>query len=419
MDKTPALAEWFIQHIDEITDEVTKAVTAQAGGAYTRLDFAKLRPRVYQGMKALQLSLAEATPQSFANFFLESSAQRSLEGYDLEEMEKAIVLTNDVLMSIMKRHFAGTPRPILIENIRLISRILMGGMQGILTAFVRVHDEIVNTYTNDLKLSHTKLETAYHDLQVNQEKLLIAEKMASLGRLTAGIAHEMNTPIAAVRAANAEIKKLIHEYQVSVGDPQVTPADHQEIALEMEQAIQLADRAAERAASFVYGIKAQTRDLSSQERRHFKAVPVIQETLLLLVHALRRGKCEIDFAPAAEELELYGSAGWLSQVVTNLVNNAIDASAVKGGGPICIRLSKSEAGLELQVTDQGCGISAENLPKIFDPMFTTKPFGEGTGLGLTIVHDIVTANFGGTIEVDSQVGQGTSFTIHFPRSGEE
>ena len=116
---------------------------------------------------------------------------------------------------------------------------------------------------------------------------------------------------------------------------------------------------------------------------------------------------------------MYGSAGWLSQIVTNLVNNAIDASAVKDGGPISIRLSKSEAGLELQVTDQGCGISAENLPKIFDPMFTTKPFGEGTGLGLTIVHNIVTANFGGTIEVDSRVGQGTSFTIHFPRSGEE
>jgi signal transduction histidine kinase len=260
-----------------------------------------------------------------------------------------------------------------------------------------------------------ELERAHSALRENQEKLLISERMASLGRLTAGMAHEMNTPLAAVRAALGEMIKLVSEYKSSIGAAEVTASDHHEIAREMEAAAKLADSAAFRVAGFVRGIKAETRDLSSKEFCHFDPVPVIEETLLLLSHAARAANCTVTLEPERRVLDLFGSPSRLAQVVTNLVTNAIDASAEKGGGPIELVLRSWDGGLELRVTDRGAGIAPENLGKIFYPMYTSKPFGVGTGLGLTIVHDIVTGDFNGTIEVESQLGQGTSFVLKFAR----
>ncbi|HEX5125964.1 MAG TPA: substrate-binding domain-containing protein [Rhodocyclaceae bacterium] len=245
----------------------------------------------------------------------------------------------------------------------------------------------------------------------SQERLLIAEKMASLGRLTAGIAHEMNTPLAAVRSAVLETETLVKEYRDAIGDTTVNDDDHREIADEMSKALHLASSAAERAASFVKGVKSQTRDLNAQQLVNFNAVTVIKEAILLLSHALRQGKCSTHFQSDSELMEIMGSPSRLAQVVTNLITNAIDATADGGGGQIDISLKREETYVVLKVSDKGCGIPPDVLPKIFDPMFTTKPFGMGTGLGMTIVHDVVTGDFNGTVEIDSKVGKGTTFTI--------
>lgn len=263
-----------------------------------------------------------------------------------------------------------------------------------------------------------ELERAYMALKDNQAQLLLSEKMASLGRLTAGIAHEMNTPLAAVRAALVEVEKLTAEYQASLGDPQVTSDDYREILEEMQHSISLAVTASERAASFVRSIKSQTRDMSSAKRQPFNAVAVIDEALLLLRHALRKSNCTVSFERPKDAMDLFGLPGRLAEIITNLVTNAIDASAGAGGGAITVRLETTADGLDLVVGDQGAGIAPEILPKIFDPMFTTKPFGEGTGLGLAIVRDIVVGEFGGTVEVDSRTGAGTTFTIHLPKVAE-
>src|SRR6185436_2449187 len=260
--------------------------------------------------------------------------------------------------------------------------------------------------------SARELEQAYRALKENQQKLLVAEKMASLGRLTAGIAHEMNTPLAAIRASLADLGQLAQEYESSIGDPQVTREDYEEITREMLHAIRLAEKAASQAAGFVRGIKSQTRDLASREQRGFNAVPVIRETLQLLGYALRRANCTAVFEPSLGEIELFGSPGRLAQVLTSLLTNAVEASREQGG-PITVRLAPDPRGIELSVSDHGRGITPENLSRIFDPLFTTK-FGENTGLGLTIVHDIVTSEFSGTIEAESEVGQGTTFILRFP-----
>jgi signal transduction histidine kinase len=117
-------------------------------------------------------------------------------------------------------------------------------------------------------------------------------------------------------------------------------------------------------------------------------------------------------------MELFGSPGRLAQIVTNLVTNAIDASVPKGGGAILVQLEPSDGVVELRVSDRGIGIAPENVAKIFEPMYTSKPFGVGTGLGLTIVHDVVTAHFKGTIDVQSEVGLGTTFILRLGSAGE-
>jgi signal transduction histidine kinase len=134
----------------------------------------------------------------------------------------------------------------------------------------------------------------------------------------------------------------------------------------------------------------------------------------LVSHALRKANCTVHFEASTDPLELYGSPGELAQVVTNLVTNAIDGSAEKGGGPITLRLAPKNGGVEFTVSDCGAGIPLEVLPRIFDFLFTTKPVGQGTGLGLSIVHNIVTNGFGGTVSAQSEPGRGATFTLQLP-----
>jgi signal transduction histidine kinase len=267
----------------------------------------------------------------------------------------------------------------------------------------------------DLEVRAGELGAAYQALQDNQDRLVSTEKMASLGRITANIAHEMNTPLAAVRTALVEIEKRAVEYQASSGDAEVTAEDHAQIAAEMLASLRLARSAAERAARFVRGVKTQTRDISGQERVPFDPMPVIEDAILLLSYDLRRASCQLDVHPPAHPIQLLGSPGLLSQVITNLVTNALDAMPA-GGGTITVRLSETEGAARLVVQDTGSGIPPELRDKVFEPMFTTKPFGRGTGLGLAIVHDLVTGQLGGTLELDSEVGIGTTLTITIPAS---
>jgi DNA-binding LacI/PurR family transcriptional regulator/signal transduction histidine kinase len=250
------------------------------------------------------------------------------------------------------------------------------------------------------------------ELVETHARFVAGEKMASIGRLTAGIAHEMHTPLAAVRTALDEIDKLAAEYRASIADPDVTAEDYAQIASEMGEALRLAKVASERLAGFVRGIKAQTRDLSPGEYRTFDAVPVLREALMLLAHAARDASAEIAFEADGRCL-VHGSPGRLAQVVTNLVVNAIDAQRSKGGGKVAVR-ARTEGAVVLSVEDHGTGIDPGHMGRIFDPMFTTKPFGQGTGLGLTIVSDIVTHEFGGTIEIDTRPGEGTTFIVRLP-----
>jgi signal transduction histidine kinase len=187
-------------------------------------------------------------------------------------------------------------------------------------------NELRQALLEDLAERNNELEQAYSTWKFTQKQLLAVEKMASLGRLTANIAHEMNTPLAAVRTAMSDLGDLVREYEESIGDPEVTAKDHQDISAEMTKAVNIAQSAAAKAASFVRGVKTQTRDLGPAERVPFDPVAVIDEVLMLLGRSMKEARVTVEFKRPEEPIELIGTPGRLAQVITNLVTNAADAS---------------------------------------------------------------------------------------------
>jgi signal transduction histidine kinase/DNA-binding LacI/PurR family transcriptional regulator len=294
----------------------------------------------------------------------------------------------------------------------LLASQISAGLRGtFLIKEVVEKDAMLEATLADLKEKHGELEDAHNRLLENQRMLIISEKMASLGRLTAGIAHEMNTPLAAVRASVGVLKNLVGEYSDSIGDPRVLPEDHRAIALEMRKHADSALISAEKGSGFIRGIKGSTINAATRPAAAFAAAPAIADTLLILDFVFKRAGCALA-ADLGEGLTLYGDPHELSQIVTNLVNNAVEACP-RGAGKVGVSLrAEGEWRAVLRVSDNGTGIAPENLSRIFDPMFTTKPFGEGTGLGLSIVHELV-EKFKGRVEVESVPGE-TVFSVFFP-----
>jgi signal transduction histidine kinase len=272
------------------------------------------------------------------------------------------------------------------------------------------------TTNSELARSLGELERAYHEVQRSQENLSRAEKMAALGRLTAGIAHEVNTPLGASLNALKMIEDLVTEYRSSIGDPSVTADDHRELATELHESVENVAKWTAKAAGYIRSIKAHTRNLDAVEERAFDLPRLIEDTRLLLSHRLRLSACSVTVA-CPPSLILYGDPGKLGQVLTNLITNAIDAYEDHGSadGHIAIEVHATNEEVVIAVQDTGCGIAPEHLDRIFEELFTTKPPGKGTGLGLTISRDIVGDCFGGRIDVASTPRVGSRFTLRLPR----
>jgi signal transduction histidine kinase/DNA-binding LacI/PurR family transcriptional regulator len=269
----------------------------------------------------------------------------------------------------------------------------------------------VEQQMRELTASNEELARSYGELKRNQQALLVSEKMASLGRLSAGIAHEMNTPLAAVRAALREIGLLVDEYRDSIENPGVTADDHRSIAADLVKNLSIATQATVRSVEFIKGVKSQVTPQASGTIESFNACELATETLAVLEHLIKKGNCTL-VMEMLDDVFILGNPRAFSQILTNLLVNAIDACK-PGGGTIAVSMTKNpDQAAVLTIRDTGVGIEKEILGKIFDPFFSTKPFGEGAGLGLSIVYELVN-EFGGTIGVESSPGD-TVFRITFP-----
>jgi signal transduction histidine kinase len=279
-------------------------------------------------------------------------------------------------------------------------------------------------YRADLERQNEELAARKADLERLQAQIVHSEKMASLGQLSAGIAHELNNPAGFIYG-NMELLQYYMEKLdqiLAVYDGlEFEPAINDQIA-KVKQKVRyetllpdmrsmMADcrEGAERIRDVVQNLRL----FSRLDEAEFKRVDVhenLDSTIRLLSHYYGPGRVRLQRDYGTLPLvNCYASQ--LNQVWTNLLVNAAQATGADGE----VRISTRQEGENaiIQISDNGCGIAAEELNKIFDPFFTTKPVGEGTGLGLSITYGIIEKH-GGTIAVESKPGVGTQFTISIP-----
>ncbi|NOJ43399.1 GAF domain-containing protein [Bradyrhizobium sp. WSM 1791] len=277
--------------------------------------------------------------------------------------------------------------------------------------------------TNDLSKSLDELRTA-------QDRLVQTEKLASLGQLTAGIAHEIKNPLNFVNnfaALSAELTEELNDAlkQAEVGEK--IRAEVDELAGLLKGNLEKVLQHGKRADSIVKNMLLHSRE-GGGEHRPSDINALVDESVNLAYHGARAEKpgfnvtIERDFDPAAGQADLFPQE--ITRVILNLVSNgfhAVTKRGNKGGEPgfePTLRTSTKNLGesVEIRIRDNGTGIPPEVKEKMFNPFFTTKPAGEGTGLGLSMSHDIIVKQHGGTIDVDTEPGHFTEFRIVLPRT---
>jgi two-component system NtrC family sensor kinase len=227
-----------------------------------------------------------------------------------------------------------------------------------------------------------------------------AEKLAAVGRLAAGVVHEINNPLATIAACAESLEKRIEEG--SFGDSPDAEDLREYLGLIRDEAF--------RCKSITNGLLDFSR-LRSGQRVPVKINELIKATARLVTHQQRGENIKIEIETADDLATVLGDGGQLQQAVVALATNAIDA--MPDGGTLRLRAAQSGARILIEVRDTGIGIAPENMTKIFDPFFTTKDIGRGTGLGLAVCYGIL-SDHGGRLDVRSTLGAGTTFTITLP-----
>jgi two-component system NtrC family sensor kinase len=227
-----------------------------------------------------------------------------------------------------------------------------------------------------------------------------AEKLAAVGRLAAGVVHEINNPLATIAACAESLEKRIEEGAFSDSPD----------AEDLREYLGLIRDEAFRCKSITNGLLDFSR-LRAGQRVPVDMTEIIKATARLVTHQHRGDNVQIVVEAAAGLPAVSGDVGQLQQAVVALATNAIDA--MPEGGTLTLRAIRTESRVLVQVTDTGIGITPENMTKIFDPFFTTKDVGRGTGLGLAVCYGIL-SDHGGRLDVRSSLGTGTTFTITLP-----
>jgi len=258
------------------------------------------------------------------------------------------------------------------------------------------------------------LEAALATLRQAQDELVRNEKMAALGSLVAGIAHELNTPIGNAVMVASTLAGRQREFEAAIAGG-LRRSALQAFLDGTREAAEVLERNLQRAAELIGSFKQIAVDQSSYQRRGFELAEVVQEIAVALRPTLRRGGVTlVDDTPPGLRMDSF--PGPLGQVLINLVNNAV-VHAFEGGAGGRVLIGAEALGgdrVGLWVEDDGRGIAPEHLRQIFDPFFTTQLGQGGSGLGLHIVYTLVTGLLGGRISVQSAPGRGTRFHIELP-----
>ncbi|NML66761.1 two-component sensor histidine kinase [Hymenobacter sp. RP-2-7] len=284
-------------------------------------------------------------------------------------------------------------------------------------------EQQVAARTAEVLAQRNSLARALTELRATQGQLIQREKMASLGELTAGIAHEIQNPLNFVNNFAEVSAELLADLKAELAGG--SPAEAQALADDLTTNLLKIKDHGGRASGIVRGMLEHSRT-STGERAPTDVNALCDEYLRLAYHGLRakdksfNATLETDFAPSLPVVEAV--AGDLGRVLLNLLTNAfyaVQQRQLAGADPgyaptVSVRTRQLDGRVQVEVRDNGSGIPEAIRPKVFQPFFTTKPAGEGTGLGLSLSYDIITQGHGGTLTVESEANAGTTFTLQLP-----
>jgi PAS domain S-box-containing protein len=276
-------------------------------------------------------------------------------------------------------------------------------------------EERIAKRTETLTQTNQELAQALRHLQDTHERLVQADKLASLGALVAGVAHELNTPIGNGLMAVSTLSQRAERFRALLTGG-LKRSDLDRFVTQVETAADISTRNLGRASELISSFKQVAVDQTSSQRRVFDLAEVVHEIVLTLQPTLKHTTHQVvTDVPSGLALDSY--PGPLGQVIANLVQNAVvHAFGERDAGTVRISAHTDDGQLHLCVADDGMGIPVENLGKVFDPFFTTRLGQGGSGLGLHIVHNVVTGLLGGHIAVACPTGGGTAMHIRIPLS---
>jgi len=233
-----------------------------------------------------------------------------------------------------------------------------------------------------------------------EQQMIATERLAALGTLAAGVAHEINNPLAIINESAGYLKTVLQKKEMAEIPHKVT----------FENALQKIENSVKRARTITHQLLA---DIGKKEQvlTEIDMAALVTETIRLIRRDAERKGIRVNLAADRDMRTLWSDPNQIRQVLINLLNNAIHAT--DEDGEITVRLAARGTGASLDIIDSGSGIPKENQDRIFEPFFSTKSPGEGTGLGLFVTRDIV-EKFGGTLTVESELGKGSRFSVYIP-----
>jgi signal transduction histidine kinase len=319
---------------------------------------------------------------------------------------------------------SGDPQaPVIATTARRDSAFRIAGLTAGVDYYLRKPVNAVELYTaarilldrtrmeRELRTANGQLERLLGELRATQARLVQQAKMASLGQLVAGVAHEINTPLGAVVSNNDLFVRCFERLRRAL-DEVVLPGERRATTVRDLEAVEQLTEVTRQACARMIGIVRTLRTFARLDEAEVKAVDLhegLESTLVLVAHLLKSGiRVERRYGELPR-VECHPNQ--INQVFMNLIVNACQAMGEEGTLTLTTRALSGE--VEVVVTDSGVGISPDKLSRIFDPGFTTKGALVGTGLGLSIVYQIV-ADHGGTITADSEPDHGATFTLRLP-----
>jgi ligand-binding sensor domain-containing protein/signal transduction histidine kinase len=282
-------------------------------------------------------------------------------------------------------------------------------------AFAPQQINLVRTLTSNIAIAVANAQIVAR-LQQTQQQLVMQEKMASLGGLVAGVAHEVNTPLGICVTAASHLQLELAAITLAHQQRQLQIPEFERFLETANTAALMLTQNTDRAAALISSFKQVAVDKSAISLREFDVAEYLKEVVRSLQPELNRRQCQLQLL-SEPGITLYADAGSLAQLITHLVMNSLQhgfSAEMPVPALIELKIQKTPAHIQLEYRDNGCGMSAETLKRLFDPFFTTKRSEGNSGLGAHIVYNLVTAQLNGSIYASSEPGQGLYYRILLP-----